>query len=441
VAHGLRQDTRSGRSGVPPGVRVLRRGRSARPARVRRGGLTDSARRRWYHRRQPQPRSPPEPDPLDDPQQTPSSPDPAPPPDAPGVPPAGTAPPSTEASSRPAGGSTKPPGLREQIGSTRDSAKRLFDAHLELARAEFEEIGGAIKRAAVLGVVAVVALIVAGLLATVGIPLFLGEWIFGSIGWGLLHGLLLLAGIATIAGLGALGTDPSRLGRSTAIALAIAILVGVFLGLDLTNRAWSVVGDALVPLVAAESRPLVAALIGLPIVLGIVIGLAVLVRSGGSGAGTGTDRPSVGARAATALPAAVYVGWLANFAYAYSSGAVMPDWRIVAAALVGAFAAELILVVIAMWPAGQALVKGLSTGVMLGLGLAFLTALAVGGRVGAAIGLTAGLIAWPALMGADLAARGIDTEALKERFIPSQTIEMTKETIEWARERTPLTRR
>ena len=96
---------------------------------------------------------------------------------------------------------------------------------------------------------------------------------------------------------------------------------------------------------------------------------------------------------------------------------------------------------IATWRPGQALVKGLSTGVMLGLALAFLTALAVGGRVGAAMGLTAGLIAWPALMGADLAARGIDTDALKEQFIPSQTIEMTKETIEWARERTPLTRR
>jgi hypothetical protein len=119
----------------------------------------------------------------------------------------------------------------------------------------------------------------------------------------------------------------------------------------------------------------------------------------------------------------------------------MPDWRIVAAALGGAIAAELILVVVAMWQPGHALVKGLSTGVVLGLALAFLTALAVGGRVGAAIGLTAGLIAWPALMAADLAARGIDTETLKERFIPSRTIEMTKETIEWARERTPLTRR
>jgi hypothetical protein len=347
----------------------------------------------------------------------------------------------TDPPPRPTGGRTQPPGLREQIGSTRDSAKRLFEAHLELARAEFEEIGGAIKRAAILGAVAVVALIVIGLLATVGTPLFLGEWIFGSIGWGLLHGLLLLAGIATIAGLAAIGTDLSRLGRSTGIALVIAIVIGVVLGLDLTNRAWSIVGDSLVPLVATESRPLVAALIVLPLVAGILIGLLMLVRELRSNDAGSTDRATVGGRAAMALPAAVYAGWLANFAFAYSSGVAMPDWRIVAAALGGAFVTELILVVVGGWRPGTALVRGLSIGVVLGLVLAFLSALAVGGRVGAAIGLTAGLMAWPILMATDLAARGVDTEALKERFIPRRTIDMAKETIEWARERTPLTRR
>ena len=333
------------------------------------------------------------------------------------------------------------PGLREQIGSTRDSAKRLIDAHIELGRAEFEEIGGAIKRAAALGGVAIGALVVAGLLVTVGTPLFLGQWIFGSIGWGLLHGLLLLVGIATLAGLAAIGTDVSRLGRSTVSALVIALVVGVVLGLDLTNRAWAAVGDSLVPLVATESRPLVAALIGLPIVAGLLIGLAMLVRTLGAEHIGQSDGPSVGTRAGAALPAAVYVGWLSNFAYAYSTGAVMPDWRIVAAALGGALAAELILVVVGRWRPGFAFLSGLSIGAMVGLALAFLTALAIGGRVGAAIGLTAGLIAWPILMAADFAARGIDLDALKARFYPSHTIEMTKETIEWARARMPLSRR
>jgi hypothetical protein len=32
---------------------------------------------------------------------------------------------------------------------------------------------------------------------------------------------------------------------------------------------------------------------------------------------------------------------------------------------------------------------------------------------------------------------GIDTEALRKRFIPSQTIDTTKETIEWLKRRMP----
>ena len=87
-----------------------------------------------------------------------------------------------------------PPGFREQIGATRDAAKRLVDAHVELGKAEFEEIGGEIKRVAALAGIAVGAAIFAGLLLAIGLPLFLGEWIFGSIGWGLLLGVLFLVG-------------------------------------------------------------------------------------------------------------------------------------------------------------------------------------------------------------------------------------------------------
>jgi hypothetical protein len=33
---------------------------------------------------------------------------------------------------------------------------------------------------------------------------------------------------------------------------------------------------------------------------------------------------------------------------------------------------------------------------------------------------------------------GVDGEALMKRFTPTETIELTKETIEWVRARTPL---
>ena len=36
---------------------------------------------------------------------------------------------------------------------------------------------------------------------------------------------------------------------------------------------------------------------------------------------------------------------------------------------------------------------------------------------------------------------GVDGEELMKRFVPQKTIDITKETIEWARERMPLMRR
>jgi hypothetical protein len=332
-----------------------------------------------------------------------------------------------------------PPGLREQIGSTRDSAKRLLDAHVELAKAEFEEIGDAIKRAAVLGGVAIGALLVAALLLTVGLPLFLGEWLFGSIGWGVLLGLLLLVAIAMTAGLAAIGIEASRLGRSILIGVAAAIVVALVLGANLTNLAWSALGDRLLPTVGAESRPLVTALVTAPVVLGVVIGLVMLVRSLGRERLRGSA--SVGARIGAGFPAAVYVGWLVAFAYAYSSGALMPDWRIFVAAAGGLVVAEIVFVVVGMWGPGLDLVKGLSIGAVLGVVLAFLTGFAFGGRAGAAVGVAVGLIVWPALMGADAYAGGVDTDALKKRFIPQRTMDTAKETIEWARARMPLSRK
>ena len=40
-------------------------------------------------------------------------------------------------------------------------------------------------------------------------------------------------------------------------------------------------------------------------------------------------------------------------------------------------------------------------------------------------------------MAADAVRTGIDTEELKNRFIPNQTIDTTKESIEWLKRRMP----
>ena len=263
------------------------------------------------------------------------------------------------------------PGLGEQIGATRDAGKRLIDAHIELAKAEFGEIADAIKRAAALIGLAIGAVLFAALLVAVGTPLFLGEWLFGSIGWGILLGLLLMFAIAVAAGVKALDARASwGVGAPFIVAAVVGIVVGVVLGLDLTNRGWTALGDTAFAGLDAGSRPLVVAVGSLALIFAVL-------------------------------------------------GAVLGGVRAGAGAAIGG------------------LVGGAVSGVLLGA----LTAIATGPRVGAAIGVATGFIVWVALLGLDIVRHHGDADELKERFMPDRTIEITKETIEWARERMPLSRR
>jgi hypothetical protein len=268
----------------------------------------------------------------------------------------------------PPGGSTEPPGLRDQIGAVIAAAKRLVAAHIGLAKAEAGEIMGEVGRAAMLGGVAVGLVFVAGLLLPIGLSLWLGEWIFGSIGWGVLLGFLLFVDVALVAALAALGISGGRLGWAFIVALILGIAAGIGLGLDLTNRAWIMAGDALLPTVDVANRPLAIAAASLAVIGGLIGLIGGLRAEGGAGGAVG------------------------------------------------------------------ALVAGAVAGALLGV----LTAIALGPRVGAAFGVLTTLIAWPLLAAVDVSRAGVDTDALKARFYPSQTIETTKETIEWVRQRTPL---
>jgi hypothetical protein len=53
------------------------------------------------------------------------------------------------------------------------------------------------------------------------------------------------------------------------------------------------------------------------------------------------------------------------------------------------------------------------------------------------IGLTVAYTTWIALMGIDIARTGIDMDAMKARFYPTQTIETSKETLAWLQSRMP----
>jgi hypothetical protein len=249
------------------------------------------------------------------------------------------------------------------VRATREAVRRAIDAHINLARSELDQIKGEVARAAALGGLAFASLVLLAFLLPIGGLLFVGEWIFGSIGWGLLHGTELLVAVAVFAVLMALRVP--RLLVDLLVAIVIGLVIALLLGPNLPNELWRRIGDS-ASLGDPAWRPLVTGVLVMAGV-GAVVGLLLGVRSGGGAA----------------------IGGLFG-------GAIL-------GALVGAF-----------------------------------SAITFGWRVGAAVGVTAALAGWPILMGIRVSRAGIDGEALKARFWPQTTIDTTKETIEWAKARSPL---
>jgi hypothetical protein len=261
-----------------------------------------------------------------------------------------------------------PTGLREQVSATVAAAVRVGRAHVSLARAEFGEILSEGKRVGILAGIAFGLLLFVGMLLPLGLTLFVGEWLFGSIGWGVLLGAELTIGGAIVLVFAALYVPSQRIVGRLLVALVIGIIVAVLLVLDLPHRAFTSLGASVVPSVDPGPRPLVVglaigALIGA--ILGIVAGF--VRRLGGGG--------TLGAAIGLAI---------------------------------------------------------------LGLLIGALVAIDYSPAVAVAFGLALALALWPTLVGIDTYRRGIDLEALKNRFYPRLTVETTKETIEWVRKQRPL---
>jgi hypothetical protein len=243
----------------------------------------------------------------------------------------------------------------------------LVIAHVELAKTEAAAIAGEVGRVAALGALAIALVIFAVILAVVGVSLFVGEWLLGSAGWGVLLGVLLFVAVAMAAVLLALAISAQRIVRALAVAIVVGIVVGVLFAFDLPNRLYVAIGDAAAVAVDPGIRPLVVGML-LGAMVGLLIGIVLAVRMNASGGGR-----------FAALAGSIVLG-----------------------TLIGAF-----------------------------------TAITFGPQVGAGLGITAGYITWIALMGIDVARSGIDVEALKARFYPGETIETSKETLEWLQKRMP----
>lgn len=256
--------------------------------------------------------------------------------------------------------------MRAQIGATRDAAYRLAIAHIDLAKAEFSAIGGEIARVAALAGIAFAVVLLAGILLVVGTALFTAEWLLGSMGWGILHGVLLFGGIATAAVLSAVGVSGGRIGGAFAVALGLGILTSVVFALNLPNQLYTAIGDAALPNVEPGVRPLVVGLL-VGAGLGLLFGIALAIRMKTAGSRFG------------ALIGLTLIG-----------------------AAIGAF-----------------------------------TATTFGPQAGVGLGAAIGWATWIVLMAVDISRTGVDAEALKARFYPHQTIETSKETLEWLQSKMP----
>lgn len=173
------------------------------------------------------------------------------------------------------------PGLRGQIGRTKSAFTHLIGSHVELAKAEIADLMDEVKRMAALIGIAIAAFLLAGLLLAIGLPLFIGDALFGSMGWGILHGLLLLTALAVAMIVLALRVRGGVIRRSLLVGIVVGGVVGAVLGLDLTNRAWTALGDQVAGNVSADIRPLVVGA-GVLAALGALLGLLLGARSGGA---------------------------------------------------------------------------------------------------------------------------------------------------------------
>ena len=218
---------------------------------------------------------------------------------------------------------SKPPGLRAQIGSTRDAAQRLVISHIDLARAEAAVIGGEIAKAAGLIGAAIGLVLVAILLVIIGSALWLSDWLLGSMGWGVLHGLLLFVAIAITSVLVVLDVPSRKLGQALLLGGLTGVLVAFVASLSLFNLLYRYIGDVAGLAVDPATRPLV---VGTLIwgAVGLLVGIGLAIRmSGGAGGRIGALLGLTLAGAAfgafTSIRFGVQVGIALGFTVAYAA--------------------------------------------------------------------------------------------------------------------------
>jgi hypothetical protein len=161
----------------------------------------------------------------------------------------------------------------EAIADARAAFMRLVSAHLALLRAELAVVGRELGIIAGLAAGILALLLLALLLLYIGGWLFFGDWLFGSMGWGIIHGTLLNVALIALFVVNLAGGS----WRAYALGAVAGVVVGVGLGLLLTSNLSNDLAEwGADQLQLALDDNWVPTLLGL-VVGGLVAGIAALI--------------------------------------------------------------------------------------------------------------------------------------------------------------------
>jgi len=227
-------------------------------------------------------------------------------------------------------------------------------------------------------------------------------------------------------GLRSLGAG--RVGRAIALAFLAGVLVAILFGTNAPNRLYVAIAEQFGPGIDPGVIALVAGT-GIGLVVGGLLGLL-------AGARRGTGGDAVSGLIGGAVLGGIFGALIGGVVRLAENEGSRP--MVVGLLVIGGVAALVGLVLGARGGGGASgAVAGFLGGFVLGGAVGAFSAITFAWHVAIAIGLALFLGLAIALMLADVASRGIDTEALKQRFYPQASIDMGKETVEWAKARMP----
>ncbi|HSM33238.1 MAG TPA: hypothetical protein VK987_04035 [Anaerolineae bacterium] len=114
---------------------------------------------------------------------------------------------------------------------------RMIEAHVALLRAELAITGRELGIIVGLALGAFVITVLVAILLYVGSFLFLGDWLFGSMGWGIIHGTLMGAVFIGFVAVNLAGGDPRAYGWGALVGLVTVVALALLLLSNVGNEA------------------------------------------------------------------------------------------------------------------------------------------------------------------------------------------------------------